>query len=162
MYTMVYTITIMVYTMVYVMVYTMVYMMVYTLLCIMVYILVYTFLLYGIYDDIYYGINHGIYHVHYRDCTGPHARTYCAQQHATATASHRQALHNGVACVLKNISQAGLQTGAVASCVRRSVRMQRPVRCGGQCDAAASATRQGCVQSISGAPSRTPNTVSLM
>jgi hypothetical protein len=31
-----------------------------------------------------------------------------------------------------------------------------------QCDVAASATRQGCVQSISGAPSRKPNTVSLM
>ena len=118
----------MVYTMVYMMVYTMVYMMVYTLLCIMVYILVYTFLLYGIYDDIYHGINHGIYHVRYRDCTGPHARTYfCAQPHATATASYRRAHHNGVAYVLMNISQAGLQTGAVASCVRRSVRMQRPV-----------------------------------
>ena len=68
------------------------------------------------------------------DCTGPHARTYCAQPHARATASYRRALHNGVACVLMNISQAGLQTGAVASCMRRSLRMQRPVRCGGQCD----------------------------
>jgi hypothetical protein len=94
----------------------------------------------GIYYDIYHGINHGIYHdlthttLRYRDCTGQHARTYCAQQHATATASHRWALHNGVACVLMNISQAGLQTGGVTSCMRRPVCMQRPVRCGGQCD----------------------------
>jgi hypothetical protein len=43
-------------------------------------------------------------------------------------------IHNEMACVLMNISQAGLQTAAVASCMRRSVRMQRPVQCGGQCD----------------------------
>jgi hypothetical protein len=70
----------------------------------------------------------------YRDCTGPHARTYCARQHATATASYRRALHNGVACVLVNQSQAWLQTGAVASCMLRPVHMLRPVWCGGQCD----------------------------
>ena len=70
----------------------------------------------------------------YLDSTLPHARTYCARQHATATASYRRALHNGVACDLMNISQAGLQTGAVASCMRRSLRMQRPVQCCGQCD----------------------------
>ena len=120
------------------MVYTMVYMMVYTLLCIMVYILVYTTLRLMVYTMIYIMVYTMIWLIHttlrYRDCTGQHARTYCSQPHATATASYRRALHNGVACVLMNISQAGLQTGAVASCMRRSLRMQRPVRCGGQCD----------------------------
>ena len=144
--------------MVYMMVYTMVYMMVYTLLCIMVYILVYTTLRLMVYTMIYIMVYTMIWLIHttlrYRDCTGQHARTYCSQPHATATASYRRALHNGVACVLMNISQAGLQTGAVASCVQ--------CVCSGQCYAAASAMRQGCVQSISGAPSRTPNTVSLM
>jgi hypothetical protein len=61
-------------------------------------------------------------------------RPTACYSYSAATASHRRALHNGVACVFMNISQAGLQTGAVASCVRRSVRMQQPVRCGGQCD----------------------------
>ena len=76
----------------------------------------------GIYHDIYHGIYHDLtdtYHLTLPDCTGQHARTYCSQQHATATASYRRALHNGVACVLMNISQAGLQTGAVASCMLR-------------------------------------------
>ncbi len=70
----------------------------------------------------------------YRDCTGQHPHTYCAHQHATATASYRQALHNGVACVLMNISQTGLQTGAVTFCMLLSVHMQRPVWCCGQCN----------------------------
>jgi hypothetical protein len=45
------------------------------------------------------------------------ARTYSTRQHATATASYRRTHHNGIACVLMHISQAGLQTGAVTSCM---------------------------------------------
>jgi hypothetical protein len=74
----------------YTQVYTMVYMMVYTLLCIMVYhddILVYTTLCLMVYTMIYTMI--WLIHttLRYRDCTGPHARTYCARQHATATST---------------------------------------------------------------------------
>ncbi len=70
------------------------------------------------------------------DCTGQHARTYCAQPHATATASYRRALHNGVACVLMNISQDATAPVHRLDCkqVLSHPVCQRPVRCGGQCD----------------------------
>jgi hypothetical protein len=69
----------------------------------------------------------------YRDCTGPHPRTYCTRPHATATASYRWALHNGVTCVLMNRSQARLQAGAFASCMLWPVCILLPVLCCGQC-----------------------------
>jgi hypothetical protein len=105
---------------------------------------IYTGIYHHLFDGIYYDIYHDIYHdltdayyvttLGYSDCTGKHACTYCTLPHATATASNRQALHNRVACVLMNISQARLQTGAVAFCMLRSVCMQRPVPCGCQCN----------------------------
>ena len=113
----------------------------------------------GIYYDIYHGIYHDLtdtYHLtlqwlQWTACSHLLRPTAC---YSYCILSPGTPQRSGLC--LMNISQAGLQTGAVASCMWLPVRMRR------QCDVAASATRQGCVQSISGAPSRKPNTVSLM
>jgi hypothetical protein len=95
---------------------------------------IYTGIYHPSFNGIYYGIYHGINHGIYHDLTDTYHLTL-PSLHWTAC-SHLQVLSHPV---------------CYCQCV-----------CCGQCDAAASATRQGCMQSISSAPSPTPDTVSLM
>ena len=56
--------------------------MVYTIFHTKVYTLVYSWLYTRVYTLVYTTFRD-------RDCTGPHARTYCTRLHATATAPYR-------------------------------------------------------------------------
>jgi hypothetical protein len=99
----------------------------------------------GIYYDIYHGIRHGVYHdltdtyhktlprlpVHCSHLSGLLRPTECYSYCILSPGTPQRTLHNGVACVLMSISHAGLQTGAITSCMLRPVRMLRPVLCCG-------------------------------
>ena len=125
------------------MIYTAIYIMIYTR-DIVVYIQIYTMIFYMIYTEVY---------------------TIYERMHLTEKLCELLLLRKG------QLIQVGTHLGLgreknhilVLTCARQvSTNLQVATQRKAPVYTAASATRQGCVRSISGAPPRTPNTVSLM